>query len=173
MKFTLTAAAKEAGVSKGTISKALKSGRLSGDRQEDGSFQIDASELFRVFPRKPVETQSGTAGKQPETVQRPIEAAGERSEVPTEMAVLRVELEAARAALRQEREDRAQERETARETVDDLRRRLDTEQEERRALQRLLAPPPAENSQERPTEASAGMELAKSSRAFLSRLLRR
>ncbi len=66
------------------------------------------------------------------------------------MAVLRVELDAARAALRQEREDRAQERETAKETVEDLRKRLDAEQAERRALQRQLMSPPSETPQEAP-----------------------
>ena len=151
MRLTLTAAAKEAGVSKGTISKALKSGRMSGERQEDGSFQIEPVELFRVFPRKPEETRSGTDAKPMETVMQTPETGGERSsEAVGVIAVLRVELDAARTALRQEREDRAQERETAKETVEDLRKRLDAEQAERRALQRQLMHPTSEKSQEAP-----------------------
>lgn len=150
MRLTLTQAAKEAGVSKGTVSKALKTGRLSGERQEDGSFQIEPVELFRVFPRKPQEPRSGTA-------QKPLETAGERPETGlagvVELAVLRARLEAAEAQAAREREDREQERATARETVDDLRKRLDQEQEERRNLQRQLAAPiqpPPQPAQEPP-----------------------
>ena len=151
MRLTLTAAAKEAGVSKGTISKALKSGRMSGERQEDGSFQIEPVELFRVFPRKQEETRSGTVTKPSETRAGISETPGERSlETDAAMAVLRSDLEAVREALHREREDRAQERETAKETVEDLRKRLDAEQAERRALQRQLMPPTSEKLQEAP-----------------------
>lgn len=142
MRLTLTQAAKEAGISKGTVSKALKAGRLSGERQEDGSFQIEPVELFRVFPRKPQETQAGTA-------QKPLGMPGERPETDlaaaVELAVLRTKLEAAEVQLAREREDRERERdmilERERETVGDLRKRLDQEQEERRNLQRQLAAP--------------------------------
>jgi chromosome segregation ATPase len=51
--------------------------------------------------------------------------------------------------LRERLEDRERERQTTLETVEDLRKRLDAEQEERRALQRQLAPP----APERPKEA--------------------
>jgi len=43
-------AAKATGLSKMTIQRALKSGRLSGHKDETGSYQIDAAELHRVFP---------------------------------------------------------------------------------------------------------------------------
>ena len=49
--LTLGQAAKEAGISKPTLSKAIKSGRISATKQEDGSFSIDPAELFRVYPR--------------------------------------------------------------------------------------------------------------------------
>lgn len=45
-------AAKEAGVSKTTINRAIKSGRLSAEKLEDKSYRIDAAELFRVFPKQ-------------------------------------------------------------------------------------------------------------------------
>ena len=48
--FSLTAAAKEVGKSKPTISKAIKTGRLSAKRVGQG-YEIDASELFRVYPK--------------------------------------------------------------------------------------------------------------------------
>lgn len=48
--YTLGSAAKAAGKSKATISKALKSGRLSGFKGDDGVFHIDPAELHRVYP---------------------------------------------------------------------------------------------------------------------------
>ena len=48
MKHTLGQAAKECGVSKSTLSRWIKKGRVSAERQEDGSFLIDASELNRI-----------------------------------------------------------------------------------------------------------------------------
>lgn len=50
MVYTLGEAAKAAGKSKATISKAIKSGRLSAYRKETGVFSIEASELHRVYP---------------------------------------------------------------------------------------------------------------------------
>jgi excisionase family DNA binding protein len=47
--FSLSQAAKLAGVSKATIHRAIKSGRLSATRQDDGSYQIDPAELYRVY----------------------------------------------------------------------------------------------------------------------------
>ena len=47
--FSLSQAAKWADVSKVTIHRALQSGKLSGTRQDDRSYQIDPSELSRVY----------------------------------------------------------------------------------------------------------------------------
>ena len=48
--YTLGSAAKATGKSKATISKALKSGRISGSKGDDGVFHIDPAELHRVYP---------------------------------------------------------------------------------------------------------------------------
>ena len=56
--MTLGEAAKESGRSKGTISKALSSGALSYVEKNDAGYKIDPAELFRVFPKKTVETVS-------------------------------------------------------------------------------------------------------------------
>jgi excisionase family DNA binding protein len=45
--LTLGEAARHCGVSKGTISKAITTGKLSATRREDASWSIDASELAR------------------------------------------------------------------------------------------------------------------------------
>jgi hypothetical protein len=54
--MSLGQAAKEASVSKATISKALKSGRLSYVSKSPAGYEIDPAELFRVFPPKPLAT---------------------------------------------------------------------------------------------------------------------
>ena len=47
--LTLNQAAKAVKKSKSTIQYALKTGRLSGFKDERGNYQIDTSELFRVY----------------------------------------------------------------------------------------------------------------------------
>ena len=49
MDFTLGEAARQCGVAKGTISKAIKTGKLSATRREDGSWKIDNAELARYL----------------------------------------------------------------------------------------------------------------------------
>lgn len=103
MGYTLGEAAKAVGKSKATISKAIKNGKMSAVRQDDGSFDIDPSELHRVYPPTP-----------PSTVHR------EQSETPQETAVnsselieLRVKLEAAHKRIEDLEEDREEWRKQA------------------------------------------------------------
>jgi hypothetical protein len=63
--MSLGQAAKEAGMSKATISKALKSGRLSYVSKSSAGFQIDPAELFRVFPPKPLATVDSERSETP------------------------------------------------------------------------------------------------------------
>ena len=53
MVYTLGEAAKATGKSKATISKAIKSGRISAYKDDTGTFRIDPSELHRVYPPTP------------------------------------------------------------------------------------------------------------------------
>jgi hypothetical protein len=48
-KLTLGQAAKQVGKSKPTISKAIKDGKLSGEKNDNGVYQIEVSELLRVY----------------------------------------------------------------------------------------------------------------------------
>lgn len=60
MKYTAGQAAKAAGVSKATITRSLKSGKISGSKDPNGAWSIDPAELHRVFPPvayEPAETQ--------------------------------------------------------------------------------------------------------------------
>lgn len=125
----MTKGAELAGVSKGTVSKALKSGRLSYAEKTDNGYLIETSELFRVFPPKQPETVE-TAHSQP--------LIGNK-ETPMETVGLHREIELLREQLR----DRDG-------VVDDLRHRLDRSDEERREAQArviglLAGPGPTES----------------------------
>jgi excisionase family DNA binding protein len=50
MSYTLGQAAKATGLSKPTISEAIKKGRISASKNESGAFEIDPAELHRVYP---------------------------------------------------------------------------------------------------------------------------
>jgi DNA-binding transcriptional MerR regulator len=50
MKYTAGQAAKATGVATSTITRALKSGKISGEAQKSGGWLIDPAELHRVFP---------------------------------------------------------------------------------------------------------------------------
>lgn len=56
MKLSASQAAKETGKSIPTITRAIKSGKLSAEKQDGGGYLIDASELFRAFPPASNET---------------------------------------------------------------------------------------------------------------------
>lgn len=56
MKHTAGTAAKAVGKTKSTITKAIASGKLSAIKNDNGAWEIDASELYRVYPPTPLET---------------------------------------------------------------------------------------------------------------------
>ncbi len=58
--LSLSQAAKETGKSKATISKALKNGVLSYVSKTEKGYEIEPSELFRVFPVKAEKTAEVT-----------------------------------------------------------------------------------------------------------------
>ena len=65
MPYTLGEAAKATGKSKATISKAIKSGRISAQKDESGVFHIDPSELHRVYPLN-VSNETPTKAEEPD-----------------------------------------------------------------------------------------------------------
>lgn len=124
--YTLGEAAKATGKSKATISKALKSGKISGSKGDDGAYRIDAAELHRVYPP---------------TVE------SEREETPKETAVnghqnaLVKELEARLEAARERLADKEQVIADLREDRDKWRQQATALLEDKRPksfLQRLL-----------------------------------
>jgi hypothetical protein len=110
LAYTLGDAARATGKSKPTIAKAIKTGRISAGRGEDGSYQIDPAELHRVYP---VASEMSGNSLQHET---PVATATSGGEVEKWRAL-------------------ATERE---EVIRDLRIRLDAEAEERRRLTAIL-----------------------------------
>jgi hypothetical protein len=59
MPLSLCQAARETGRSKSVLSHALKTGRMSGRRDDKGNWAIDPAELFRVFDPKPAKEPTG------------------------------------------------------------------------------------------------------------------
>jgi hypothetical protein len=110
-------AAKAVGRTKPTIAKAIKSGKISASRAADGSYQIDPSELHRVYPM---------TGKTNGLMQR-FDTPGAYAATPGEIEALR--------GLLAERDRLVEEQASA---IRDLRTRLDASNEERRALLALL-----------------------------------
>lgn len=54
-ELSLSQAAKLTGKSKSTINRAIKTGKLSATRNDDGSYSIDPAELSRAFDVEPLE----------------------------------------------------------------------------------------------------------------------
>jgi len=106
MTYTAGQAAKAAGVSTATISRALKRGTISGSKQPDGSWRIEAAELHRVFP--PLAVQ------EPETpFMQSTAIAAQEPERAGEVRAMQGELAALRDALADARNDRDKWREMA------------------------------------------------------------
>ena len=87
MGYTLGEAAKACGMSKATLSKAVKSGKISATKNADGSFSIEAVELHRVYPIT-VETVASEQYETPKSTQV-------NTEISNEMLMLQIKLEAA------------------------------------------------------------------------------
>lgn len=127
MTMTLNEAAKSCGKAKGTVLKAIKEGRLSAPKDIDGRYEIDPSELHRVFP---VTTTDQS--------EKPSLTPTSDHENRIEIERLRAELKAANILS-----------ENMAETVADLRKRLDREGEERRQLTAMLTDQRAEREVKR------------------------
>ena len=58
--LTLAEAAQQIGLHRSNLLRAIKSGRISGTRDDNGAWRVDPGELVRVFP------EARTASRQPE-----------------------------------------------------------------------------------------------------------
>ena len=121
---TLGTAAKATGVSKPTIQRAIKSGRISAKKNDLGVWQIDPAELHRVYP--PV-TDNGNE-------KRNVRQSETSHETGSDTRVLQVKIEALEQQLEREREYLTDKDKI----INDLRVRLDQEREESKKLTTLL-----------------------------------
>jgi len=88
MKHTAGTAAKAVGKTKSTITKAIASGKLSAIKNDNGAWEIDASELYRVYPPTPLEIveiehkdtlkETGRNSKEIQALERLLKAAEEQ-----------------------------------------------------------------------------------------------
>ncbi len=116
MKLSASQAAKETGKSVPTITRAIKSGKLSATKTDTGGFEIDPAELFRVFP--PLTQPSNDT---------PTKLGDETPDVMGVSSALEVEIK----MLRERLADKDSE-------IDHLRGLLDQEAAERRKLTMLI-----------------------------------
>ena len=122
MPFSLREAAQQAGVSKSTILRAIRSGRLSAARTEDAGYAIDPAELARVYPPQRVTQRAADRSAGHDATDATV-----RDDA-IENAGLRAEVEGLRQLLAQMRD-----------TVADLKEDRDGWRGQAEAAQRLLA----------------------------------
>lgn len=68
MKYSLSEAAKATGKNKTTVQRAIKNGKISASKGDSGSYEIEPSELHRVFP--PVAAQRDAQHRQSNDTQQ-------------------------------------------------------------------------------------------------------
>ena len=107
--LSATQAAKAVGKSVPTITRAIKNGKLSAKKLEGGGYEIDPSELFRVW-----KAVTNSYNETPSVLEH---------ETPLEDSALQVKIDVMSERLND-----------AHDTIRDLRERLDAESSERRKL---------------------------------------
>jgi DNA-binding transcriptional MerR regulator len=121
MKLTLGQAARQAGLTKATLSRYVKQGKISAEKQADGSYRIDPSELDRLPDIRTASNSHGTP-----TVQH--------SEIPHDTGVLHREVELLRTLL-QDRERQIEELRRDRDRqIEDLRQERDAWRQQAQTL---------------------------------------
>lgn len=125
MNYTLGEAAKAAGFSKPTLSRAIKNGKLTAKKLEDGSYQINPSELERW------KEANGHRNTQKTQIKTPPETPNRNSALQSEVEALLQQLETSKL-------ERARERDQLVDQIEDLRTRLTKADEERNRLTAVL-----------------------------------
>jgi hypothetical protein len=148
--FTLGTASQATGCAKSTILRAIKAGRISASRDDLGQWQIDPTELFRVYPALALPG-----------------ATAEKSQIERDATadVLVAELRQVIADLRRGQDDLRQER-------DHWRTALEREQAAHAATQRLLLPSPATATERHAPPAGEGAAASEMRRNRLVRAWR-
>lgn len=98
MAYTLAEAAKATGTNKTTILRAIKSGKVSGTKDEHGAWHVEPAELHRVYP--PAERSGAGSDATPRYAPPPAAA------VEAQISALRDTADLLRAQLDDIRKDR-------------------------------------------------------------------
>jgi|TARA_R110002074_G_scaffold204398_2_gene372741 chaperonin cofactor prefoldin len=114
MKYTLSKAATATGKNKATIQRAIKSGKISAAKNSSGAYEIDPSELHRVYPA----TANTIAQQSESNTTKYLDNRDESMQLKLDL------LET----------ERQRERDQLQSTIDDLRARLDRSEERITAL---------------------------------------
>jgi len=133
MSYTLGEAAKATGKSKPTIQRAIKSGKITAIKKDDGSYSIEPSELHRVYPLK-----QGDSNSEPKVKQ---------SVTPNINGELQVELDALRKELESTAQERERERELMEQQIELYKERLARADKDKDQLTALLT---NQNHEEKP-----------------------
>lgn len=120
-KLSLNKAAKEARIAKSTLLKSLNSKRISAEKNDKGHWDIETSELFRVFPR------SGST-EHAEPNQTPYVEPSKTSQ----NSALEVEVKMLREKIEDASLEREREREQAREQIESLREQIERQSADHR-----------------------------------------
>jgi len=115
MSYTLNEAAKATGKSKTTIHRALKSGKISAAKTENGAYAIEPAELHRVFVPVPAERNAEHSTRNDVEHSR------------NGLGTLRIQLESVE-------KERERERQQLQETIADLREDRDRWRQQATAL---------------------------------------
>ena len=149
--FPISEAAKRAKVERTTLYRKINKGEISCQLDESGNKMIEASELLRLYPKADL---SESFHKKKSVIQRMLEeayndlndtvaATGDQQPETYDQQQVTIHLLTNELKIRDEKikifeQQRERERQDARETIEDLRRRLDQETEERRLAQAKL-----------------------------------
>lgn len=150
MKYSASKAAEAVGKSTATITRAIEKHRLSAVMGENGAWEIEASELYRVFPPK-----------------SPANPSMQSDEKPRNADALQVELQLMGEKLRSASalNDRlADEVSDLRQRLDDAAARSERDAEERRKLTAILTD---QRAQPMPTESPAPLPVVETPPASL------
>lgn len=142
MQYTAGEAAKATGKNIATITRAIKSGKISASKNETGAWRIEPAELHRVFPPIPQELRKPQMQEDATPTQEPN--ASNDSLLREELATLRERVNSQDQLLA----DRADQ-------IADLRTRLDREGEERRKLAAQLTDQRSSSAASAPSEPAA------------------
>lgn len=122
MKYSLSEAARATGKNKTTIQRAIKNGKISAAKGDSGSYEIDPSELHRVFP--PTVAQHGQSNDTQQDKSAPINSNLARV----------LELEKELAVAHERAKGLEAQKDQMADTINDLRKRLDSSEGRMTAL---------------------------------------